>query len=74
MMKSKIKADKCNFFEYLESLFCQPIEDIRGHQNKGKGQLLRKIRRALQRMNAQAKSELNITAPLLPERTNNSYE
>ncbi|MGB8934947.1 MAG: hypothetical protein WCC17_07560 [Candidatus Nitrosopolaris sp.] len=68
-MKRKVKADvPCNFFEYLESLFSQHIKDIRDHNIREKGQFLRKTRRAQLRMNAQDRSELNITALLLPER------
>jgi len=57
-----------NIFGYLDNLFSQHIENIRPHTIKEKGQLLRKAKRAQVRMNAQAKSELNITTLLLPER------
>ena len=51
-MKGKIKADKRNFFEYLEILFCQTIATADHSHGR------RKTTRAQQRMNAQAKSEL----------------
>lgn len=41
---------------------------MRPHTNEQKGQLLQKTRRAQERMNVQARSELNITRLLLPER------
>ncbi|MGC2682014.1 MAG: hypothetical protein WA323_09105 [Candidatus Nitrosopolaris sp.] len=67
MMKGKIKAAERNFFENSDDLFNQPIKDYGLPSIKAKGQLLRKARRTQQRMNSQAKSELNITALLLPE-------
>lgn len=62
------KCGTPNIFGYLDNLFSQHIENIRPHTIKEKGQLLRRAKRAQGRMNAQAKSELNITRLLLPER------
>jgi hypothetical protein len=62
------KCGTPNIFGYLDNLFSQQIEDTRPHTIEQKGQLLQKTRRALERMNAQARSELNITRLLLPER------
>jgi hypothetical protein len=69
MMKVKTQADNPrDFFVYLENLFSQNIENIRPHTIKQKGQLLQKTIRALEKMNAQARSELSIMRLLLPER------
>jgi hypothetical protein len=67
--KGGIKTcDKSHIFSYLGDLFSQHIENLRPHTIEQKGQLLQKTRRALERMNTQARSELNITTLLLPER------
>ena len=58
-----------DFFEYSDSLFNKALQYYSVPSTiKEKGQLLRKVRSALQRMNAQEKSELNIFTLLLPER------
>jgi hypothetical protein len=62
------KCHTSHIFSYLDNLFSQHIENIRPHTIEQKGQLLQKTRRALEKMNAQARSELNITRLLLPER------
>ena len=67
MIKSKTR----NFLEFLNSLFSQELLSSIARTRtliKEKGDLLRKVRMVQQQMNPKAKSELNITTLLLPER------
>ena len=60
-----------NFFEYIDGVFSQELpSNLANRPNtlENRGQLLRKTRNTILQMNAQAKSELNITALLLLER------
>lgn len=59
-----------NFFEYIDSLFSQDLPENTADSLtiKDKGDLLRMTRFAIRQMHAEAKSELDITVLLLPER------
>jgi hypothetical protein len=67
-----MKADNPgNFFEFIDGVFSQGLpSNIANRPNtlEDGGRLLRKTRSAILQIDAQEKSELNITALLLPER------
>ncbi len=71
IMINENRIDCCrNYIEYLDKLFKRTrwvVRHTRDLNIEQKGRLLRRTRRALQRLKAQEKSELIIFTSLLPE-------